>query len=255
MIIGLMGQAGAGKDTAGAVLAEELGGVTLGFADGIKRWCFKVLGLNDLQLFGELKEKPIPESQLQAVKPLPVHSLEWARLLAEACCAPHDARTYVNSYAESAMQVWWNGLKAEPGLTPRRVMQHFGTEFVRAKLGPNFWIDAALDVTDLLLKGGYSYGRLTGPVPYAINANVVVITDVRFRNEALKLKRRGARLYGVHRPALVSESTHVSESEQLSVPKFWLDGYFSNRFDTKAEFEFSVRYVARNIAAQGKVLF
>jgi hypothetical protein len=139
-------------------------------------------------------------------------------------------------------------------------------------LGPKFWISAGLTVSDQILEGGVSYSRTKGVIPMKgeLPCNAAVFTDVRFRNEVIAIKRRGGEVYGVFRPAFqkmvqVKRTTklsatfhrlsHASELEQLSVPQFWLNGRFINRFNTKEEFEQAVRYVARNWANRGPVVF
>jgi hypothetical protein len=292
MIIGLMGQAGVGKDTAGAIIAAELGGTVLAFADPIKRWCMLALKLREEQLWGSLKEKetPIKKSQLKALEhkgPLRMvvdFPTTWASYLADACCVPTQQSRqvesrlwtmrewWVNRDVELAMHQWWREIKAEPGLTPRRVMQHFGTEFVRRRLGPKFWIQQGMSIADQILEGGVSYSRTKGVIPMKgdLPCNAAVFTDVRFRNELIAIKRRGGEVYGVFRPKLqkmvtVTRKTkldatfhrlsHASELEQLSVPQFWLNGRFMNRYDTAKEFEDTVRYVARKWAQRGPVVF
>jgi hypothetical protein len=294
MIIGLMGQKRVGKDTAGAVIAAELGGSVMAWADPIKRWCMLALNLNEEQLWGKAKEKPLTKPWLKSwskktawLKPRDIGPLPpWADYLADACCVPPHQRGIVGSRAYATLRwwvnddinremcVWWEGLRVEPGLTPRRVMQHFGTEFVRRRLGPTFWIDQGLRIADTLLKGGFRYTPAQGLIANEKSMmNAAVFTDVRFRNEVLALRRVGALIYGIERPityALHPESKtsvmvkagkekillHASEQEQLSVPQFWLDGRFINRFGSKEEFEHTVRYVARHrIATRGPVVY
>lgn len=90
----------------------------------------------------------------------------------------------------------WETAKELPEV--RRLMQALGTEAGRAILGENVWVDAAARVVD----------SIPGPV---------VITDVRFPNEADFVERwPGSVTYGlfvrVHRPGLPQNDLHPSET-------------------------------------------
>ena len=79
------------------------------------------------------------------------------------------------------------------GLSPRTILQTFGTEAMRSTFGPNLWPAA-----------------LFANVPPA--TKVVIITDVRFPNEADLIKRLDGVLVRVVRPTVESGSTHSSET-------------------------------------------
>lgn len=267
MIIGLLGKSRSGKDTAGAVLARELNGTCIAFADPIKRFCIKALGLTIEQMWGDDKEKPISKKQLKALEPkkpkdraqlvfrVPMPT-PWNDALRDACCRPV---AHSDASAEKKLQAWWDSIKLEKDLTPRRVMQHFGTEYVRQNLSPTFWIHIANEVSDKLLSGQFSYTKYGGLLPlskiFSANNDAVIITDVRFRNEVLGLKARGAKVYRVHRSGLKTSSTidtkHASEAEQNSIPSAWLDGQFSNCEGRRSEFEESVKGFALNLRYNG----
>ena len=90
----------------------------------------------------------------------------------------------------------WETAKELPEV--RRLLQDLGTEGGRAILGENVWVDAAARVVD----------SIPGPV---------VITDVRFPNEADFVERwPGSVTYGlfvrVHRPGLPQNDLHPSET-------------------------------------------
>ncbi len=274
MIIGLMGQKRVGKDTAGAVIAKELGGTTLAFADPIKRWCMLAMGLSEAQLWGDEKEKPFTKKWLKASRPQDGVSDLWVRRLSEACCML-PGHEWSNTSVDRGMRVWWNELSQEAGLTPRRVMQHFGTEFVRKRLGPHFWIDHGLRIAGTLLEGGAVYSKTKGVIPdEACNSNATVFTDVRFRNEVLALRRCNALIYGVTRPGAVDQrnkmksdrrvaagkvvdvARHASELEQGLGAAVLARRTHHHRFETKEEFQHAVQYIARHmIATRGPVVY
>jgi hypothetical protein len=89
------------------------------------------------------------------------------------------------------------------GLSPRAVLQLVGTECMRNTFGEDVWIKALQ--------------RSLFALPLSAN---VVITDVRFHNEAEAIKRWGGQLIRVDRPGFSASNGidgHSSESE--------LDGY------------------------------
>lgn len=80
-------------------------------------------------------------------------------------------------------------------LTPRHAMQQLGTEFGRA-MHPNIWIELGLRKA----------AAIDGPV---------VITDVRFQNEAQAVRDAGGMIWRVTRPGASSApALHPSEAEQ-----------------------------------------
>lgn len=84
------------------------------------------------------------------------------------------------------------------GKTPRHVMQTLGTEWGRNLIGGNIWVDATM--------------------ANAAQHNNVVITDVRFLNEAKAVKDAGGILVKIKRPGNIGDG-HESESyiDQMEV--------------------------------------
>ena len=76
-------------------------------------------------------------------------------------------------------------------VTPRHAMQRLGTECFRT-LNPDFWIKVAERILD----------------PY--NEAPVVISDVRFENEAQFVRRRGLLIH-LRRPQAQADAQHQSE--------------------------------------------
>lgn len=213
MIIGLLGVAGAGKDTAGAVLAKDLGGVTLAFAAPIKAFCKKAFGLTDRHVNGDLKEKPVK------LKDLSIQHL--VQLTYDECGG-------LSPKLDAALVRWVSGL-FKATVTPRYLMQTFGTEVVRETLGKDHWGNLGLQKAFALLEGG---------------TDAVVFTDVRFRNETLAIKRAGGKVFRIRRDVKKGvHSKHASESEQNSIPDWWCDGVIHND-GSKIEFEYRVRELA-----------
>lgn len=91
-------------------------------------------------------------------------------------------------------------------LTPRYVLQQLGTEFGR-RLYSDVWIDIALRRAMRLA----SEGRFFAHDAVAL----VVITDVRFVNEARRIREAGGAVWRITRPGY-GTSGHGSEVEQGS---------------------------------------
>lgn len=79
----------------------------------------------------------------------------------------------------------------------RRLLQHYGNG-VREAGDDEVWVRAAMDKV-------WCHLDLAFPRP-------VVVTDVRYPNEALAVKRAGGTLVRITRPGLASDDTHISET-------------------------------------------
>ncbi len=96
----------------------------------------------------------------------------------------------------------WEIAKANPEV--RRLLQRLGTEVGRDLFGEDFWVEQTFDAID---------------ADNTLGADArVVITDVRFPNEAASIHRNGGIVVRVHRPMTVPAILeHPSETA--------LDGY------------------------------
>lgn len=100
--------------------------------------------------------------------------------------------------------------------SPRELMQWFGTEVVRAHLGPDFWISRlAMDVENAL-NTYETYDKVT-----------ICVTDVRFLNEAqFLIDKFGAKLVYIDaddRLGPIPDDAHVSEKEIYDVVEKFSD--------------------------------
>lgn len=86
------------------------------------------------------------------------------------------------------------------GKSPRELLQLFGTEFGRNLVSESIWIDLAMQKADRYASVGVS----------------VVITDVRFDNEAEAVRGAGGRVWRVVRdaPSCLAGSTSIHASER-----------------------------------------
>lgn len=105
------------------------------------------------------------------------------------------------------------------GKSPRHLMQTLGTEWGREQVHPDLWV--------LLADRKIVEVRENG-----LNAGLVV-TDVRFRNEAELILARGGELWHVMRPGTTEVNDHVSEhADWTGVPRRMLmnDGTLNTLF-------------------------
>lgn len=84
------------------------------------------------------------------------------------------------------------------GLSPRQIMQRFGTEAIRDVFGEDVWIKSMAAQIERVRAEGSKRG--------------VVIPDVRFPNEAEAVRAWGGQLWRVVRPDVAAVAEHVSET-------------------------------------------
>lgn len=94
----------------------------------------------------------------------------------------------------------WEGAK-EANNEVRRLMQTMGTEVVREILGSDIWLRLALRAARPLMATG----------------RPVVISDVRFPNEAVAFRRLGLLLVRIRRPGFALDSSHESETSCVDI--------------------------------------
>lgn len=95
------------------------------------------------------------------------------------------------------------------GASYRRMAQTLGTEWGRHALGHDFWVNLATLRVDELARHG---------------VQAIVVSDVRFLNEAQWVRAQGGQVWRIHRSATEPVAPHVSEAELLSIqPDHHLD--------------------------------
>lgn len=141
MIIGICGWAGTGKDTAANYLVGWHGFRRDSFAGALKDAVAAVFGWDR-----ELLEGSTPESRI------------W----------------------RETVDPWWSQRLGRPQLTPRWILQQWGTEVCRKSFHDDIWI-AALE-NRLRTRTGHT-----------------VISDVRFPNEIATIRNRGGQVIWVQR--------------------------------------------------------
>ena len=131
-VVGLCGLLGAGKDTVADYLGE--------------------LGFRRASFAGLLKD-------------VVAQAFGWPRDLLEG-------RTAESRAWREQVDADWSGTLGKPGLTPRAVLQQWGTDVVRNHFHPEFWVKA---LKRRILQGEFG--------------SRVVVTDCRFPNEIAMVKR------------------------------------------------------------------
>ena len=89
----------------------------------------------------------------------------------------------------------------EYGVSPRQAMQTLGTEWGRNSINPELW----------LLRANFQYVRL-GELDQPGRFKGMVVSDVRFNNEADWIRSKGGSVIHVTRPERTAVRDHSSES-------------------------------------------
>lgn len=169
-VIGLLGHAGAGKDTVGGLIAERFRIARVAFADALKLEIAHAWGVDRVLLDSPYaKEAKTPALALHRCK--------------------------VQAFVAYAWELGLPGL--QDGLTPRTVMQRWG-DFRRA-CDPDYFVTRALEIVRTVTDGE--------------QMDAVILTDVRFVNEAALVRGLGGQLWRVVRPGATAPNGHRSEFE------------------------------------------
>lgn len=208
LILGIMANAGAGKDTAADHLVAKHGFVKMSLADEMKRICRKVYDFSNDQLWGPSHMRNEPDRR-------------YPRSL-ECQYKGKQAPKHIHICAEDA--------DCYEYLSPRIALQTLGTEFGRFCY-ENTWIESTLRDAQKVLSGDWTYTQ-SGGVYYPQNKpsalpTGVVIPDVRFRNEMEAIQKAGGKVVRLVRGGIQAGSVgikgHASEMEQGSIPDSDLD--------------------------------
>lgn len=187
-VIGLLGVKGGGKDTTASFLVKFAGFKRIGFADALYREVAEAFGVT-VEFLGNrnTKETPLPE-------------------LALAHC--RDA-AFVQCVVEELKLDTTDDKHLLVPLSPRVVMQLWGTEYRRRRGVDSYWLDKV-------------YAALKAEPNQSF-----VVTDVRFKNEFNFIHSIGGVNVRIRRPELEAKealerakngtAAHSSETELLTV--------------------------------------
>jgi len=225
-ILGIMGNAGVGKDTT-AVFAKPA--VTVALADKIKRICLDVFGFSLDQLWGPSPERNRPDLRY-------CRNAELRSQLTAMFGAKYGL-TLEAAIRDNVLVKQYEPLLTEAFVTPRDALRTLGTEWGRMHY-PDIWVDEVLDVIQQLSAGRWlGYVQAAGLVkldePHDwTEHSLVVIPDCRFINEVEAIYRVGGKVIRVRNPRVdPPTTTHVSETEQLEVPDSMLSHVLVNDSD------------------------
>lgn len=192
MLLGFTGKAGSGKNTAAKIVSEEIGNcVEVSFAAPLRDLLGMCLGLTEEQVQSTYRED---------VKALPImrafpgcrpdfHKGWWD------FCDKHKIKIGVDlKMSGGTMLMTLLGDLQKP-ITVRKLLQVIGTDFVRDQVDPDLWVKITMDAV---------YDNL-------ISGKNVLVTDVRFPNEAQAITLSGGQVFEIQRPSLVTKDNHKSE--------------------------------------------
>ena len=180
-IIALTGHAGAGKDTVASIILDNWAGRSMAFADALRDEVCAAFGVERRALtWRETKEQPLA-------------CLTLSRCL-DAGFVQRMAEHYASGVREGGL--FGEVLDLNAPRSPRQIMQWWGTEYRRVTR-PGYWLDK-------------TRGRIAR---HAAHEGRIVITDVRFADEAALVRSLGGQLVQVIRPGTgAGDTRHESET-------------------------------------------
>ena len=169
-IIGLTGLEGAGKDTVAGILQQHLHTDTVAFADALRYEVCRAFGC-------ELQTLTCRTSKEQPV----------LELALDFC----SDTAFALALASAGIDPWKTGANS-----PRQIMRWWGTEYRRAQ-NPDYWVEKMRE-------------RLGWASGVNLPTHTIVITDVRFANEAALVRELGGQIWRIHRPGHNVQAGHIS---------------------------------------------
>lgn len=199
LTVGILGLAGAGKDTFASMLQEELS--KLGQDFKIDRYARPIKGLTS-RIFG----LTLDEIEHRVTKELPTR-ISLGLLLKECYICLEELLKFNPRELQLAEELMYKYFAGCTELSPRQFQQHFGTDVVRA-VRPNAWVDILQERDENL-----------------------IVPDVRFENELCDIN------FLIMREDYAYEPTHSSEYFAWSLehltdyPYETIDYYIDNDTD------------------------
>lgn len=248
MLIGILGKAGAGKDSAANVLVERHGFVKVSLADPLKRICREVFDFTEEQLWGPSHKRNEPDTRYVQVKAGSERLVDI-----QATRGPDGTPSLPVPFEgeEEGFEFFPpENIYGNPNmgrlrlpvrdqfLTPRFALQTLGSEWGRNCYG-DIWTEYAIRIAKTLLEGtsgeGTSFEYTSQKGLYLVEGTWrpagIVVPDVRFRNEVDAIKAAGGVVWKILRPGAGlsgAAAQHVSETEQDSVKDEEFDVIFDN---------------------------
>lgn len=219
--IALLGFSGSGKSTVSEMIKDRLGAAvhTIAFAGPLKDFAGDVFGFTHDQLWGPSESRNAPDPRFsgdarastifQIRKRYEAYKQMWIVRV-----VPKGTDTFS---ALRKLERWFDETLARDPLTPRYVLQTLGTEWGR-KIHDRIWSLAGVTEAERAMRG-YRGDPLWVTTP----AEVVIVSDLRFLNEAEDWTAAGGEIWMIDRPSLDESQTatagiagHASEAEQKS---------------------------------------
>jgi hypothetical protein len=121
-----------------------------------------------------------------------------------------------------------SGIPKRMYLTPRRCLQTLGDSWGRNECYEDIWAEYAIRMTDKLATGRYGYDQKLGLYLLGSSGTQmligspktnVVVTDLRYQNEAEAVRKAGGKLVRVKRKVkeIKVTQTHKSENDLLAL--------------------------------------
>ena len=190
MIIGLTGLAGSGKDTVAALLAMK-GFTRYAFADELRREVARTLDIAQ----GIAKFVATADDLWDTGLALRAYGKEVSDAIHLRMLS--SEMTYA---------------KPTPPLI-RELLQRHGTEFRRTQ-DPNYWVGLLMSH---ISAARLAYINACTDCKVPVRMEKVIISDVRFPNEAEAIRDRGGKIWRVIRPGVKPVNDHSSESGQAEI--------------------------------------
>lgn len=200
-IIGLAGVSRAGKDTVARILKPH-GWGSIGFADALKQIAARIFDYPEDVLFGDPSGRDARDRYCEGRQTDRHLAFYRAGLLfsdppswfrESSLLGEQRARKRLFEVMEALFSD-----EATPP-TPRRALQLLGTEWGRS-LREDLWVWALMANVDKVGQG-WSYHRLRGAVDPFLGQDAaprgIVVTDVRFADEARAIVARGGRVFWI----------------------------------------------------------
>lgn len=213
-IVMLCGPAGSGKDTTAKLIQKFVPNtVLIAQAAPLKDLGRDLFTFTEDQLYGpsECRNAPDPRFSNKGVWTEMRYSKSIDKWL-DTNFGGFNRKTVRDNF-----NMWFDRLQQDTqlsgvDLTPRYMLQTLGTEFGRV-ISPDVWANIAMQ------KGREKL--------YTEKADLVVITDGRFRNEVLNAKQNNAMVVLVTSPETTEVTGgvkgHASEAQLKGIPQFWYD--------------------------------
>ena len=190
LLLGLGHQMRSGKDTAAEILVAERGFTRFAFADILREYAYRI---NPVVL--------LSSSDVERLPPGPKRNV-YESLKADGIAASHPERL-----AEIVDLVGWEEAKAVSGI--RNTLQELG-HHGREMIGKNVWVDALFSAVA------------------ASEAERVVISDVRYDNEAERIRQEGGATVHVRRDTADDNSEASGHPSEHGLSALWADYELDN---------------------------